>query len=262
MDENIKLLEKIIKKSNNIVFFGGAGVSTASGIPDFRSSSGLYSTKYGRFAPETILSKEFFYEYPDDFYKFFKEKMIYLDAKPNVTHLTLARLERLGKLKGVITQNIDGLHQMAGSKNVVELHGSIHRYNCNCCNTQYSLQEVLASKDVTPTCEKGHIIKPNVVLYDEALDSENLERARELMANADTLIVGGTSLTVYPAAGLIDDFGGTNFVIVNKSRTPYDSYASLVINEDLNETFSHINASLGKDRTLPKSLAKSTPQEQ
>ncbi len=249
--DNLQLLQKIIKESDNIVFFGGAGVSTGSGIPDFRSNDGLYSTNYGNFSPEEILSRDFFYEYPDEFYKFFREKMIYLSAKPNITHLTLAKLENMGKLKGVITQNIDGLHQAAGSQNVIELHGSIHRYRCNCCDKDYTLDNILGMDNI-PTCDKNHIIKPDVVLYDEALKRSDLENARQLIENADTLIVGGTSLTVFPAAKLVESFSGSNFVIINNSPTPYDEVATLTINEDINTAFDAINTSLSQDNNLEK----------
>ncbi len=243
MQKTNQAFEEIIKYSDNIVFFGGAGVSTASGIPDFRSNNGLYSTKYGEFSPEMILSSDFFYELPEEFYKFYREKMVYTSAKPNAVHKVLARLEKLGKLKGVITQNIDGLHQQAGSENVIELHGSIFRYKCNCCGEDYSLQDILKKPEL-PVCECGNVIKPQVVLYGEPLSMLALEKARTLIENAETLIVGGTSLSVYPASKLVEYFSGKNLIIINKTKTPYDSFANLNINDDINKVFESLGATL------------------
>ncbi len=227
----IEQFKKIISESNNIVFFGGAGVSTESNIPDFRSSSGLYS-KGGNIPPEEILSHHFFVNNPGLFYDFYKKNMIYPNALPNITHKVLAKLEAEGKLKAVITQNIDGLHQMAGSKNVLELHGSIHRNYCVKCGKFYDLDYVLNSNDV-PRCSCGGIVKPDVVLYEEALDGDVLTKSVEAIAKCDTLIIGGTSLTVYPAAGLVQYFGGKHLIIINKSVTSYDNYAELVIQDSL-----------------------------
>lgn len=227
----IEQFKKIISESNNIVFFGGAGVSTESNIPDFRSSSGLYS-KGGNIPPEEILSHHFFVNNPGLFYDFYKKNMIYPNALPNITHKVLAKLEAEGKLKAVITQNIDGLHQMAGSKNVLELHGSIHRNYCVKCGKFYDLDYVLNSNDV-PKCSCGGIVKPDVVLYEEALDGDVLTKSVEAIAKCDTLIIGGTSLTVYPAAGLVQYFGGKHLIIINKSVTSYDNYAELVIQDSL-----------------------------
>ena len=227
----IEQFKKIISESNNIVFFGGAGVSTESNIPDFRSSSGLYS-KGGNIPPEEILSHHFFVNNPSLFYDFYKKNMIYPNALPNITHKVLAKLEAEGKLKAVITQNIDGLHQMAGSKNVLELHGSIHRNYCVKCGKFYDLDYVLNSNDV-PRCSCGGIVKPDVVLYEEALDGDVLTKSVEAIAKCDTLIIGGTSLTVYPAAGLVQYFGGKHLIIINKSVTSYDNYAELVIQDSL-----------------------------
>jgi len=230
---SIHLLKDLISQSSNIVFFGGAGVSTESNIPDFRSEQGIYNTKnkYG-YPPEVILSHTFFIRHTEIFYDFYKTTMIYKDAKPNKAHLALAALERQGKLKAVITQNIDGLHQMAGSKNVLELHGSIHRNYCMKCAEKYSLDYILNSQDIIPKCSKcGGTIKPDVVLYEENLDMNVLEKSIEYISKAEVLIVGGTSLTVYPAAGLIDYYKGDKLVLLNKSSTPYDRRASIVIND-------------------------------
>jgi len=208
------------------VFFGGAGVSTESGIPDFRGAEGIYTRAEGRIPPERILSHDFFFEHTEQFYDFYKKHMVYKDAKPNAAHKKLAELERAGKLRGVVTQNIDGLHQAAGSRNVKELHGSIHRNHCVKCGKVYRLEDVLNAAGV-PRCACGGIIKPDVVLYGEALDDDTVSGSISLIRAADTLIVGGTSLTVYPAAGLIDFFHGKNLVLINKSETPYDGLATL-----------------------------------
>lgn len=226
-----ELLREIINQSKAIVFFGGAGVSVPSGIPDFRSSNGLYQEKQ-EIPPEEILSRSFFDLYPEEFYRFYKSKMIYPDTKPNPAHYTLARWEREGKLKAVITQNIDGLHQQAGNKKVLELHGSIHRNHCLRCGKSYGLDYVLQNPGV-PHCDCGGVIKPDVVLYEEPLDDDIMADAVEMIRNADTLIVAGTSLLVNPAAGMVRFFQGNHFVIINKGPTAYDAYADLVIHDDI-----------------------------
>ena len=220
-------LKRWIEASDNIVFFGGAGVSTESGIPDFRSVDGLYHQKYD-YPPETILSHTFYMEKTEEFYKFYRDKMLALDAKPNAAHLKLAELEQAGKLKAVITQNIDNLHQMAGSRNVLELHGSVHRNHCTRCGAFYTLDDVLRSEGV-PRCGCGGVIKPDVVLYGEALDETTLNAAVRAIRRADLLLVGGTSLNVYPAAGLLRYFTGAALAVVNKTPTPADARADLVI---------------------------------
>lgn len=234
MENKIKLLSNIIKKSNNIVFFGGAGVSTASGIPDFRSSTGLYSKKLNKnFTPEQAVSHTFFEKYPEKFFEFYKNNLIYQDAKPNDCHKALAKLEEIGKLSAIVTQNIDGLHQKAGSKTVFELHGSVLRNYCTRCNTFYDDKYIMKSEGI-PICEKcGGVIKPDVVLYEEGLDENIIYGAINAISNADTLIIGGTSLVVYPAAGLIKYFRGKTIVLINKSETSADNNASLVINDDI-----------------------------
>lgn len=239
MDDKIKQLADIIKSSNNIVFFGGAGVSTESGIPDFRSSNGLFNEKLNiTFTPEQLVSHSFYIRYPKEFFNFYKAKLIYPDAKPNGAHTSLAKLEEIGKLKAIITQNIDGLHQMAGSKNVFELHGSVLRNYCVKCHAFYDEKFILEAKDV-PTCTKcGGTVKPDVVLYEEGLDDSTIRGAVQAITNADTLIIGGTSLVVYPAAGLIDYFRGKNLVLINKSSTSADSKADLVINDSIGEVLS------------------------
>ncbi len=227
---------KMVEESDNIVFFGGAGVSTESGIPDFRSVDGLYHQKYD-YPPETILSHSFYERNTEEFYRFYREKMLCIDAKPNITHKTLAELERAGKLKAVITQNIDGLHQAAGSKTVLELHGSVHRNYCRKCKKNFDAQYILDSKDI-PLCDScGGQIKPDVVLYEEGLDQKTLEDAVFYISHADMLIIGGTSLAVYPAAGLIDYYRGNKLVLINKSTTPMDGRADLVIQAGLGEIF-------------------------
>jgi len=228
-------LQKIIDESDNIVFFGGAGVSTESGIPDFRSVDGLYSQKY-KYTPETIISHSFFMRNTEEFYDFYKNKMIFLNAKPNMAHIKLAELEKLGKLKAVITQNIDGLHQEAGSKNVLELHGSVHRNYCMKCGKFYDVNTIVNSKNV-PKCSCGGTIKPDVVLYEESLNSDILEKSVEYIENADVLIVGGTSLVVYPAASLINYYNGKKLVLINKSSTQLDRRANLVINDSIGKVF-------------------------
>lgn len=228
-------LQNIIEESDNIVFFGGAGVSTESGIPDFRSVDGLYSTTY-KYPPETIISHSFFVRNTSEFYDFYKNKMIFLDALPNQAHIKLAELEKRGKLKCVITQNIDGLHQEAGSKNVLELHGSVRRNYCMKCGKFYDVYRIVNSKGV-PKCQCGGTIKPDVVLYEESLDSEILEKSVEYIEKADVLIVGGTSLVVYPAAGLINYFKGKKLVLINKSSTSLDKRADLVICDNIGKVF-------------------------
>ena len=228
-------LKKWIEESNNIVFFGGAGVSTESGIPDFRSQDGLYNQEY-KYPPETIISHSFYRKYPEEFFRFYKNKMVITDAKPNAAHLALAKLEEQGKLKAVITQNIDGLHQMAGSKEVLELHGSIHRNYCERCGKFYGLEAVSQAEKV-PRCSCGGTIKPDVVLYEEGLDQKTLQKAVQYIRQADVLIIGGTSLVVYPAAGLIDYYEGNKLVLINKSETGRDTQADLVIHEPIGEVF-------------------------
>ncbi len=234
MDKKIERLGKMLKDSNNIVFFGGAGVSTASGIPDFRSSDGLYSKKLKRsFSPEQAVSHSFFVSYPEDFYWFYKNNLIYPKARPNDCHIALAKLEEMGKLRAIITQNVDGLHQKAGCNNVYELHGSVLRNYCIRCHEFYDDKYILAAEGV-PTCKKcGGTVKPDVVLYEEGLDQKILSGAISAIANADTLIIGGTSLIVYPAAGLIDYYKGKKLILINKSATSADSRANLIINDDI-----------------------------
>ena len=228
MEEMYKQLQKWINESDNIVFFGGAGVSTESGIPDFRSVDGLYNQQYA-YPPETILSHSFFEKNPEEFYRFYHNKMLFPNAKPNAAHLKLAELERAGKLKAVVTQNIDGLHQAAGSVNVYELHGSVHRNYCMKCRQFYDLDFMTKSEWVPhcPVC--GGMIKPDVVLYEESLDQETIEAAVLAISRADMLIIGGTSLAVYPAAGLVRYYRGNKLTLINKSPTPYDKEADLVI---------------------------------
>lgn len=230
-----ELLETIIKNTNNMVFFGGAGVSTESCIPDFRSKDGLYKIKTDlKFPPEVILSHSFFINHTEDFFKFYKSNMIFPNVVPNDAHITLAKLEEKNKLKAIITQNIDGLHQMAGSKNVYELHGSVHRNYCMKCNKFFNSNYILNSKTIIPTCDScGGIVKPDVVLYEENLDMSILEGSIKAISIADTLIIGGTSLVVYPAANLIKYFRGKNLVLINKSSTPYDNQANLVIHDSI-----------------------------
>lgn len=232
MSAEVEKLIQILKNSDNIVFFGGAGISTESGIPDFRSSTGLFNEKLNiTFTPEQLVSHSFYVRYPEEFFKFYKSKLIYPEAKPNKGHLALAKLEELGKLKAVITQNIDGLHQKAGSKNVYELHGSVHRNYCTKCHAFYEADFILGAQAV-PTCSKcGGRVKPDVVLYEENLDEDIIKGAVNAISKADALIIGGTSLVVYPAAGLINYFNGKNLVLINKSSTSADSKADLVIND-------------------------------
>lgn len=238
MENKIQQLKQLVNESNNIVFFGGAGVSTESGISDFRSKDGLYNQKYD-YPPEEILSHTFFIKHTEEFYKFYKDKMNSLKYEPNITHIKLAQLESKGKLKAIITQNIDGLHQKAGAKNVYELHGSVLRNYCMKCKKFYDAKYVFNSKGI-PTCTCGGIVKPDVVLYEEGLDENTLEKSIISIINADLLIVAGTSLTVYPASGLINYFRGKNLVLINRDVTPFDSRANLVINETLGKVFKEI----------------------
>lgn len=238
MEEKLEKLKDIINKSNYIVFFGGAGVSTESGVPDFRSVDGLYNQKY-KYPPETILSHSFFMKKPKDFYDFYRKKMLIHGVLPNDAHKALAKLEKMDKLKAVITQNIDGLHQAAGSRNVYELHGSVHRNYCMKCGKFYDFEYIYNSEEV-PRCSCGGMIKPDVVLYEEGLDETTINEAVRHISNADTLIIGGTSLAVYPAAGLLRYFRGNNLVLINKSSTPMDSKADLVINDSIGEVFAKI----------------------
>ena len=239
MQQELETLKKWIDNSDNIVFFGGAGVSTESGIPDFRSVDGLYNQQYD-YPPETILSHTFFRRNTEEFYRFYRAKMLALDAKPNAAHKKLAQWEQEGKLKAVVTQNIDGLHQAAGSKMVYELHGSVHRNYCQKCGAFYDARYMLESKGI-PKCEKcGGIIKPDVVLYEEGLDDATMRGAIRAISHADVLIIGGTSLTVYPAAGLIDYYNGNKLVLINKSVTPMDSRADLLVQGPIGEILSQL----------------------
>ena len=236
--KQIEQLNEWIKGTDNIVFFGGAGVSTESGIPDFRSVDGLYNQQYD-YPPETILSHTFYRRNPAEFYRFYRAKMLCLDAKPNAAHLKLAQWEQEGKLKAVVTQNIDGLHQAAGSKKVLELHGSVLRNYCESCGKFYDAAYILHSEGV-PACECGGSIKPDVVLYEEGLNQKTLTDAIRSISEADVLIVGGTSLAVYPAAGLLDYYNGNKLVLVNKTPTPRDSIADLVVQGNIGEIFSFL----------------------
>ncbi|MCD7827795.1 MAG: NAD-dependent protein deacylase [Clostridiales bacterium] len=238
MSKETDLLQAIVGKSKNIVFFGGAGVSTESGIPDFRSVDGLYNQKYD-VPPETILSHTYFVRHTEEFFKFYRDKMLCLDAKPNKAHLKLAEMEKAGKLSAVVTQNIDGLHTKAGSKRVYELHGSVHRNYCTKCGKFYDAEYILNSTGV-PKCQCGGTIKPDVVLYEEGLDDETVSGAVNAIACADTLIIAGTSLTVYPAAGMIRYFSGGSLVLINRDATPMDSTADLVIREKVGEVLGSI----------------------
>ena len=236
--EKIKKLKKLIEESNNIVAFTGAGISTLSGIKDFRSKDGLYNMKY-KFPPEEILSRTFFLNNTEEFYKFYKDKMNCLDKKPNIVHKFLAKLEKEKKLKAVITQNIDGLHTKAGSTNVLELHGSIYRNNCMKCNKSYDANYVFKSTS-TPKCTCGGIIKPDVVLYEEPLDYDVTSKAIKAVENCDLLLILGTSLTVYPASNYVNFYKGDKLVIVNKMITSFDNRADLVIHDDLEKVFNEL----------------------
>ena len=247
MTQEIKELIDIIRESDNIVFFGGAGVSTESNIPDFRSANGLWNEKLKiNFTPEQLVSHTFFVKYPDEFFEFYKDKLIYPDAKPNAAHIALAGLEDMGKVKAIVTQNIDGLHQSAGSKVVYELHGSVLRNYCMDCHAFYNENFILESEGI-PVCPKcGGRVKPDVVLYEEGLDNNIVRGAVSAISQADTLIIGGTSLVVYPAAGLIDYFNGKNLVLINKSETSADRRADLVIHEPIGEVFKAVMDELDK----------------
>ena len=238
-ENQIEQLVRWVKDSDNIVFFGGAGVSTESGIPDFTSVDGLYNQQY-EYPPETILSHTFYQKKPEEFFRFYKSKMLFPDASPSTTHLKLVELEESGKLQGIITQNIDGLHQKAGSKHVIELHGSVLRNYCQKCGKFYTIDSIIVSTSV-PRCECGGMIKPDVVLYEEGLEQSNITEAVRLIKGADVLIVGGTSLGVYPAAGLIEYYRRDKLVLVNKSATPFDRKANLLIHDRLGTVFSQIN---------------------
>ncbi len=234
----LEKLQKIIDESENIVFFGGAGVSTESGIPDFRSQDGLYNQKYA-YPPESIVSHTFFLYHTAEFYEFYRDRMLYPSARPNAAHLFLARAEAAGKLKAVVTQNIDGLHQAAGSKNVYELHGSVLRNYCTRCGKFYNMEYIKNGTGV-PACSCGGIVKPDVVLYEESLDGATIEGALAAISQADALIIGGTSLAVYPAAGFIDAFRGKHLVVINKTSTPADGKAELVISDSIGKVFSQL----------------------
>ena len=244
MDGYISKLAELISAGSRIVFFGGAGVSTESGIPDFRSEDGVFSAirKYG-YPPEELLSHSFFVRKPDIFYRYYKELLMSTDARPNDAHIALAQLEQMGKLSAVVTQNIDGLHQKAGSKNVFELHGSIHRNYCMRCHRFFDAEYVKNHSGI-PYCSCGGMIKPDVVLYEEALEPDVMRGAAKHIQNADMLIIGGTSLQVYPAAGFIDCYSGNKLVLINKSRTPYDGRADLVINAPIGQVFRQVMESL------------------
>lgn len=236
--KKVEQLKQIVADSDNIVFFGGAGVSTESGIPDFRSVDGLYNQKY-KYPPEVMVSHSFFRQHTEEFFEFYKNKMIALEAKPNAAHLKLAELEKQGKVKAVITQNIDGLHFTAGSKEVMELHGSVHRNYCEKCGKFYPVEYVVEA-DGVPVCECGGIVKPDVVLYEEGLDYETMQKAINYIRNAEVLIIGGTSLAVYPAAGFIDYFHGKHLVVINMDKTAKDVNADLVIHARIGEVFEQI----------------------
>lgn len=239
MNEEIEKLQKMIDESERIVFFGGAGVSTESGIPDFRSVDGLYNQKYD-YPPETILSHTFYIKRPDEFFRFYRDKMLFTDAKPNAAHIALAKLEEAGKLTAVVTQNIDGLHQAAGNRVVLELHGSVHRNYCEDCGKSYDAEYILHSEGV-PACSCGGSIKPDVVLYEEGLNQQTLQDAVRYISEADVLIIGGTSLAVYPAAGLIDYYRGNKLVLINKTPTPRDRMADLVVQGSIGEIFGKLS---------------------
>lgn len=239
--EGQEILQEWIDGSNNVVFFGGAGVSTESGIPDFRSVDGLYHQEY-EYPPETILSHTFYMKKPEEFYRFYRNKMLCLDAKPNAAHRKLAELEAAGKLKAVITQNVDGLHQRAGSKTVLELHGSVHRNYCTKCGKFYGVDRIVETQAV-PCCDCGGMIKPDVVLYEEGLNQETLSQAVYYISNADVLIIGGTSLVVYPAAGLVDYYKGKKLVLINKAPTGMDYKADLLLQGSIGEILGQVSIS-------------------
>ena len=238
---DIEKLAEILSQSKSAVFFGGAGMSTESGIPDFRSANGIYNQKLNQtFSPEEMASHNFFVSHPEEFFAFYRERFVYLDAKPNAGHIALAELEQKGILKAVITQNIDGLHQIAGSKVVYELHGSIRRSYCTKCGKKYGVEFILNNVPI-PYCDCGGIVKPDVVLYGESLDNDTISNSIRAISYADTLIIGGTSLIVYPAAGLIDYFNGQHLILINKTATRADSDAELVIRENIGETLAKAN---------------------
>lgn len=239
MEDSVKRLQEMVDESRRIVFFGGAGVSTESGIPDFRSVDGLYHQKYD-FPPETILSHTFFVRNTREFYRFYRDKMLCLDVEPNAAHRKLAELEKKGRLTAVVTQNIDGLHQKAGSTNVLELHGSVHRNYCQKCGKSYDAQHMKDAPGEVPLCSCKGVIKPDVVLYEEGLDQQTMQAAVYHISHADMLIIGGTSLAVYPAAGLIDYFEGKYLVVINKSPTPRDKFADLLIADSIGEVLGRI----------------------
>ena len=232
----LETLKSWVENSSNVVFFGGAGVSTESNVPDFRSADGLYNMKYD-YPPETIISHSFYMSNPEEFYRFYKDRMLYPEAEPNPAHLALAKLEQEGHLKAVITQNIDGLHQAAGSREVLELHGSVHRNYCTRCGRFYDMNYILEQQGV-PHCSCGGMVKPDVVLYEESHDSDVIDSALRYISKADVLIIGGTSLTVYPAAGFISYYRGSKLVLINKSATPMDNRADLVINQPIGRVMS------------------------
>lgn len=236
--EKVERLKEIVAESDNIVFFGGAGVSTESGIPDFRSVDGLYNQKY-KYPPEVMVSHSFYRNHTEEFFEFYKNKMIALEAKPNAAHIKLAELEQQGKVRAVITQNIDGLHYAAGSREVMELHGSVHRNYCESCGKSYPVQYIVDAEGV-PKCDCGGVIKPDVVLYEEGLDYETMQKAIHYIRNAEVLIIGGTSLAVYPAAGFIDYFKGKHLVVINMDKTSRDVDADLLINERIGEVFNQL----------------------
>ena len=238
MEDSIRKLKELVDGSDNIVFFGGAGVSTESGIPDFRSTGGLYHQEW-KYPPETILSHTFYKSKPEEFFRFYRAKMLAPDARPNAAHFKLAEWEKAGKLKAVITQNIDGLHQAAGSREVLELHGSVHRNHCEKCGKFYGLDFILSTRGV-PRCDCGGIVKPDVVLYEEGLDQQILDNAVRFISQADMLIIGGTSLNVWPAAGLINYYRGRKLVLINKSTVARDLAADLVITNPIGETLAQL----------------------
>jgi len=238
MNDVLVRLKEVIQSSDNIVFFGGAGVSTESGIPDFRSADGIYNMKYA-YPPEMILSHSFFMQNAGEFYRFYREKLLHPHVQPNKAHYALAELERQGKLKAIVTQNVDGLHHAAGSVNVLELHGSCNRNYCMKCGAAYTVETIIESDDI-PLCICGGIIKPDVVLFEEPLDESVIERSVRAIRKAEVLIVGGTSLNVYPAAGLIEYYKGNQLILINKSETPFDRYASLAIHESIGETLGKV----------------------
>lgn len=236
---DIEKLKEIINASNNIIFFGGAGTSTESNIPDFRSEAGIYKTNSGSYPPEVMLSHTFFMENTDEFYEFYRSKMIYKDARPNFTHFALSKLEKMGKLEAILTQNIDGLHQLAGSTNVLEIHGSIYKNYCLNCGKKFDLDYIINSYTIVPKCDDCNgIIRPDVVLYEEQLNMDIWNKAIYYVSKADVFIIGGTSLVVYPAASLLEYYNGNKLILINKSSTPYDNKATFAIHDSLGKVFS------------------------